>query len=108
MTRIPALVTSFQKVTHINGVTRNIHNDDSFSFVLAKLEKHASVPIHSHKVAQITTVNKGVIVFKRGDEDPVILRVGESIFVPADVPHSAYALKYSEVHDFFSPKRDDL
>ena len=108
MTRIPALITSFQKVTCTNGVTRTIHNDEGFSLVLAKLEKNSYVPTHSHTVAQITTVNKGAIVFKKGNEEPVILTQGQSIFVPPNMPHSGYVLEYSEVHDFFSPERDDF
>ena len=70
------------------------------------LKKGCVVPEHSHPNEQIALILSGALEFHVGGES-FILRAGELIVLPANVPHSATALEDTEDIDFFSPPRQD-
>ena len=72
------------------------------------LHKGCYVPTHAHENEQIAVVVSGVVRFGVGDEDGterrgVIVRGGEVLHLPSNVPHSAEALEDAVVYDLFSP-----
>jgi quercetin dioxygenase-like cupin family protein len=64
------------------------------------------VPSHRHENEQIATVLEGRLRFTVDGEDQVLV-AGESIPLPANVPHEVEALEDSVVLDVFSPVRED-
>ena len=73
------------------------------------LKKGCQVPRHSHENEQATYVLEGAMLFKLGanDEEERLLKTGEVLMIPSNLPHSAEAIEDSEATDMFSPRRDD-
>jgi len=70
------------------------------------LEKDAVVPEHSHVSEQISYIIEGALQFWVGGEE-LVLRAGELIVIPPNVPHRAVALEDTLDLDIFSPIRQD-
>jgi quercetin dioxygenase-like cupin family protein len=70
------------------------------------LNKGAVVPEHHHESEQISYIISGALRFKVGEED-FVLNAGETIVIPSNVPHSAYAVADMVGIDVFSPIRAD-
>jgi quercetin dioxygenase-like cupin family protein len=73
------------------------------------LEKGCIVPKHSHENEQITYILEGALHFWIGDDgaEEVIVRAGEVLVIPSNVPHKAEALEDTLDVDIFSPPRQD-
>jgi quercetin dioxygenase-like cupin family protein len=70
------------------------------------LRKGAVVPLHSHENEQITYLLEGALKFiVQGKE--IVVRAGEVLVIPANVPHSAEALEDCIDLDIFCPPRAD-
>ena len=70
------------------------------------LKRGALVPIHTHDSEQMTYVLQGALRFLVDGEE-VIVREGEVLHVPANIPHQAEALDDTFELDVFSPIRQD-
>jgi quercetin dioxygenase-like cupin family protein len=70
------------------------------------LARGAIVPRHSHVNEQITWIISGALklIF---DDGETILRGGEMLLIPANVPHAAEALEDTVDMDIFAPPRED-
>ncbi|MBA3343596.1 MAG: cupin domain-containing protein [Gemmatimonadaceae bacterium] len=73
------------------------------------LKKGCIVPKHSHLNEQLTYILEGALRFWLGDDqtDEVIVRAGEVLHIPGNVPHKAEALEDTLDVDIFSPPRED-
>ena len=73
------------------------------------LDKGCIVPRHSHENEQITYILKGALRFWLGEdgEEEVIVRAGEVLVIPPNLPHQAEALEDTLDVDIFSPPRQD-
>ncbi len=73
------------------------------------LQKGTIVPRHSHENEQITYILEGALKFWIGDqgEREVIVRAGEVLTIPSNVPHRAEALEDTLDVDIFDPPRQD-
>ncbi|RZK29988.1 MAG: cupin domain-containing protein [Hymenobacter sp.] len=73
------------------------------------LKKGAVVPLHSHHNEQITYILEGALRFRvgEGDGEEVVVRAGEVLCIPSNVPHQAEALEDTLDVDIFSPPRQD-
>ncbi|MHB1673516.1 MAG: cupin domain-containing protein [Acidobacteriaceae bacterium] len=70
------------------------------------LRKGSIVPLHSHENEQITYVLDGALKFViQGKE--LIVRSGEILVIPPNLPHSAEALEDTVDLDIFCPPRAD-
>ena len=70
------------------------------------LKRGALVPMHAHESEQMTYILQGALRFLvAGDE--IIVREGEVLHIPANVPHQAEALDDTLELDVFSPVRKD-
>ena len=70
------------------------------------LAKGAIVPEHYHESEQITYILEGALKFElEGTE--VVVRKGEVLHIPSNVPHRAVALEDTLDLDIFSPLRED-
>jgi quercetin dioxygenase-like cupin family protein len=70
------------------------------------LKKDAIVPEHSHESEQITYILEGALKFELEVRE-VIVRKGETLTIPSNVPHRAVALEDTVDLDIFSPIRTD-
>jgi quercetin dioxygenase-like cupin family protein len=72
-------------------------------------KKGGLVPQHSHHNEQITYVLEGALKFLLGERQDreVIVRSGEVLTIPPNLPHSAEALEDTLDVDIFSPPRED-
>jgi quercetin dioxygenase-like cupin family protein len=72
------------------------------------LKAGAVVPKHSHDNEQISYVLEGSMRFEIGEEaTELILRAGEVLVIPSNVPHKAVALEDTLDVDVFCPPRQD-
>ena len=76
--------------------------------MLARLILRAGcvVPLHSHESEQITYILEGALKFSLQGKE-VIVRAGEILVIPSNVPHSAEALEDTVDLDVFCPPRAD-
>ena len=73
------------------------------------LKKGCLVPKHHHENEQITWILEGALRFRIGDDgaEEVIVRAGEVLHIPSNIPHSAEALEDTFDVDIFTPPRQD-
>lgn len=90
-------------------ITRRLVTGDKMMIAQVLLEKGAVVPMHSHHNEQVTQVLSGALRFWLHSEDaePIDVRAGEVLHIPAHVPHRAEALEDTVDVDIFSPPRQD-
>ena len=67
------------------------------------------MPKHSHENEQFAYVLEGALLFRIGDDqsEVVVVRAGEVLHIPSNVPHSAEALEDTLDLDVFVPPRQD-
>jgi quercetin dioxygenase-like cupin family protein len=70
------------------------------------LSKGCVVPLHHHESEQISVVLQGAMKFDLEGRE-VIVRGGEVLVIPSNLPHSALAIEDSTVIEVFSPIRQD-
>lgn len=70
------------------------------------LKKDAVVPEHHHESEQITYILEGALKFHLEGKE-VIVRKGEVLHIPSNVPHRAVAMEDTLDLDIFSPIRLD-
>ncbi len=70
------------------------------------LKKGCVVPRHSHHNEQVTYILDGALKFVLNGEE-VVVRTGEVLCIPANVPHEAVALEDTVDLDVFTPPRED-
>jgi len=73
------------------------------------LDKGCIVPRHSHDNEQLTYILEGALRFWLGEngEEEVVVRAGEVLVIPPNLPHKAEALEDTLDVDIFSPPRQD-
>jgi len=73
------------------------------------LKKGCVVPRHSHINEQFTYILEGALRFRVGDDgtEEVVVRAGEVLHLPSNVPHEAHALEDTLDMDVFCPPRED-
>ncbi len=73
------------------------------------LKKDSVVPQHSHDNEQFTYILEGALHFFLGADgsEEVIVRAGEVLHIPSDLPHRAIALEDTVDLDVFTPIRQD-
>lgn len=73
------------------------------------LKKGCVVPRHSHENEQLTYILEGALRFWIGEDEgqELVVRGGEVLHIPSNVPHKAEALEDTLDVDVFSPPRSD-
>ncbi len=71
-----------------------------------ELKKGCFIPEHRHHNEQVTSVFQGALKLSFSGHD-VVVRPGEVVSIPPNVPHSAEALEDTLVIDVFTPPRRD-
>lgn len=81
--------------------------DDELMLVEVELEKGGIGAVHTHPHHQVDYLVSGQIEFELNGEKRV-MNPGDSVLIPPNVPHGAYALEKSVLLDIFSPARADF
>ena len=88
---------------------RRLITGDRMMLAHVYLEKGCIVPRHSHHNEQITWIVEGALRFWIGEDgaEEIVVRAGEVLHIPSNVPHMAEALEDTLDVDIFSPIRQD-
>lgn len=90
----------------------NVHIDREMvhgnALMLARvfIKKDGHVPMHHHHNEQLTYILEGALKFLI-DGKEVVVRAGEVLCIPANMPHEAWALEDTLDLDVFTPPRED-
>jgi quercetin dioxygenase-like cupin family protein len=87
-------------------VRRKAIHTQNMTIARLEIQKSAVVPEHHHVHEQVATVESGALKFFI-DGGELIVRAGESIAIPPNVPHGVEAMEDTVVVDVFSPPRED-
>ena len=96
-----------EKVTDL--IDRRVITGDRMMLAHVYLAKGSIVPRHSHENEQLTYILQGALKFWIGEDgaQELIVRAGEVLVIPSNVPHKAEALEDTLDVDIFSPPRQD-
>ena len=102
-------VTSWERIEVeklSDTITRQMLNGRHTTVARIWLAKCAIVPRHQHESEQFSLILSGALkfIFDSGER---IVRVGEMVFIPSQMPHAAEALEETVDLDIFSPRRED-
>ena len=70
------------------------------------LAKGCIVPEHSHPNEQLTYILQGALKFWIAGKE-IVVRAGEVLTIPPNMPHKAKALEHTDDLDIFTPPRAD-
>lgn len=87
-------------------LTRQMINGDNATLARIFLARGALVPRHAHINEQYSMVVSGALKFIFDDSE-LVVRAGEILLIPGNVPHAAEALEDTWNFDFFAPRRED-
>ena len=92
-----------------DSLERRLITADRMMLAHVYLDKGSIVPKHSHENEQLTYILEGALHFWIGEdgEEEVIVRSGEVLVIPSNVPHKAEAIEDTLDVDIFSPPRQD-
>jgi len=89
-------------------LSRRLITGDQVMLAHVYLKQGCVVPRHSHENEQFTYILEGALRFLVGDEaEEIVVRAGEVLHLPANVPHEAHALEDTLDVDIFYPPRAD-
>jgi quercetin dioxygenase-like cupin family protein len=90
-------------------ITRRLITGERMMIAHVYLKKGDDVPRHSHDNEQLTYILEGALQlwFGENGERELIVRAGEVIVIPSNVPHRALALEDTLDVDVFCPPRQD-
>jgi quercetin dioxygenase-like cupin family protein len=90
-------------------ITRKLISSDRMMIAHVYFKKGGDVPLHKHENEQLTYILSGALKFWFGaeGEDEIIVRAGEVVVIPSNVPHRALALEDTLDVDVFNPPRQD-
>lgn len=87
-------------------LTRQAIHTERLTVARLELKKDVQVPQHRHENEQLSTIEKGRLLFVVEGRE-LIVEAGQSLWLPSNVPHSAVALEDCIALDIFSPPRAD-
>lgn len=80
---------------------------DSLMMVEVSFKKDAEDGLHYHPHEQISYISKGSFRFVLDGEEKVV-EAGDSILIPSDTPHNAFALEDASMVNVFTPYHDTI
>ncbi len=91
------------------SLSRRLITGDQLMLTHVYLKQGCVVPKHAHMNEQLTYILEGALRFLVGDDDreEIVVRAGEVLHLPGNVPHEAHALEDTLDVDVFYPPRED-
>ncbi len=92
-----------------DALSRRLITGERMMLAQVYLDKGCIVPRHSHENEQLTYILEGSLRFWIGEdgEEELMVRAGQVLHIPSNVPHMAEALEDTLDVDVFSPPRQD-
>ena len=87
-------------------IDREMVVGDKIMLARVIMKKGAHVPLHQHHNEQVTYILEGALKFEIGGQE-VIVRKGEIVHIPPNVPHGVVALEDTFDIEIFVPVRED-
>jgi quercetin dioxygenase-like cupin family protein len=87
-------------------ISRKVISGEKAMVAQVFIKKDGVVPEHHHESEQITYILEGALKFELEGRE-VVVRAGEVLHIPSNVPHRAVALEDTLDLDVFSPIRVD-
>lgn len=87
--------------------SRILGHGGSMMVVENRFEKGVVIPDHAHEHEQCGYIVSGVYDFTIGEEK-LVLRAGDSFYVPPEVFHGCVVLEGGIIIDIFTPQREDF
>ena len=97
---------SMDKEVMNERIWRKVITGDKAMVAQVFIAKGGVVPEHHHESEQITYILEGALKFELEGRE-VVVRKGEVLHIPSNVPHRAVALEDTLDLDIFSPIRED-
>jgi quercetin dioxygenase-like cupin family protein len=92
---------------HLNPhIDREMVVGDKIMLARVLMKKGAHVPLHHHHNEQVTYILEGVLKFNVGGKE-IVVRAGEVLCIPPNMPHEAWAEEDTIDLDVFNPPRED-
>ena len=88
------------------GIWRKVVSGDRAMLAQVFIPKGAVVPTHQHESEQLSYIVEGALKFGLEGKE-IVVRKGEVLHIPSNVPHMAVALEDTLDLDVFSPIRVD-
>jgi len=87
-------------------IDREMVVGDKLMLARVFLKKGAHVPQHHHHNEQVTYILEGALKFAI-DGREIVVRAGEVLCIPSNMPHESWALEDTLDLDVFNPPRED-
>jgi quercetin dioxygenase-like cupin family protein len=87
-------------------IVRKVVHTGQMTIARLNIQKGAVVPEHAHINEQVANVERGALEFHIGGKT-IVVKAGESLEIPPNVPHGVVALEDCVVTDIFTPRRED-
>ncbi len=103
------VVTSWERMgteTLSERISRQMLSGEHATVARIFLKRGAVVPRHQHVSEQFSLIVSGALKFVFDDSE-LVLRAGEMLFIPSQMPHAAEALEDTVDIDVFAPRRED-
>jgi quercetin dioxygenase-like cupin family protein len=92
---------------HLNAqIDREMLVGDKIMLARVLMKKGAHVPLHHHHNEQVTYILEGALKFNVGGKE-ILVRAGEVLCIPPNMPHEAWAVEDTIDLDVFDPPRED-
>ena len=88
------------------GIWRKVISGEKAMIAQVFIAKGAVVPMHQHESEQLSYIVEGALKFELEGRE-VVVKKGEVLHIPSNVPHMAVALEDTLDLDVFSPIRVD-
>ena len=97
---------SVKKEVLNDKVARKVISAEKMTMAQIFIAKDGVVPLHHHENEQISSIVTGAMRFEIEGKE-IVLRAGDVLSIPPNVPHRVTALEDSQALDVFSPIRID-
>ena len=87
-------------------IDREMLVGDKLMLARVLMKKGAHVPLHQHHNEQVTYILEGSLKFNVGGKE-IVVRAGEVLCIPPNMPHEAWAEEDTVDLDVFNPPRED-
>ena len=89
-----------------DNIDREMITGDKLMLARVFIKKGGHVPKHHHHNEQVTYILEGALKFEI-DGKEIVVKAGEVLCIPSNMPHEAWALEDTLDLDVFTPPRED-
>jgi quercetin dioxygenase-like cupin family protein len=87
-------------------IDREMVVGDGLMLARVFIRKGGHVPLHHHRNEQVTYILEGALKFAI-DGKEIVVKAGEVLCIPSNMPHEAWAVEDTLDLDVFTPPRED-